>query len=124
VLYRKMPKNGDELSILGFGCTGCGYCMPCPEGVMLPTAFELYNKLHLFGETQITKLSYVLRMSGGMGATPPGFASQCVACGECLAKCPQKIEIPDFLAEVVQEMEDDHLAERLVMAKNMFTIKR
>lgn len=109
--------------LMKVGCTGCGYCMPCPEGVMIPTAFELYNKLHLFGETQITKLSYVLRMSGGVGATPSGFASQCVACGECLEKCPQNLEIPDFLADVVEEMEDDHLAERLTMAKKLFTIK-
>jgi predicted aldo/keto reductase-like oxidoreductase len=109
--------------LMKVGCTGCGYCMPCPEGVMIPAAFELYNKLHLFGETHITKLSYVLRMSGGMGGREPGFASQCVACGECLEKCPQNLEIPDLLAEVTDEMEDDQLAERQAMAKKLFTIK-
>jgi predicted aldo/keto reductase-like oxidoreductase len=109
--------------LMKVGCTGCGYCMPCPEGVMIPAAFELYNKLHLFGQVPITKLSYALRMSGGMGATPPGLASQCVACGECLEKCPQNLEIPDLLAAVAEEMEDDQLAERQVMAKKMFTLK-
>jgi hypothetical protein len=109
--------------LMKVGCTGCGYCMPCPEGVMIPAAFELYNKLHLFGEVHITKLSYALRMSGGMGGTSPGFASQCAACGECLEKCPQNLEIPDLLAEVAEAMEDEQLAERLAMAKKLFTIK-
>jgi uncharacterized protein len=109
--------------LMQVGCTGCGYCMPCPEGVMIPAAFELYNKMHLFGEAQKTKFSYALRMSGRLSGTEPGFASQCVACGECLDKCPQGIEIPDHLAEVVAEMEDDQLAERLALAKKLFTIK-
>lgn len=109
--------------LMKVGCTGCGYCMPCPEGVMIPGAFELYNKMHLFGEVPKTKFSYALRMSGGLSGIEPGFASQCVACGECLAKCPQNIEIPDLLAEVVAEMEDDQLAQRLALAKNLFTIE-
>jgi uncharacterized protein len=109
--------------LMKVGCTGCGYCMPCPEGVMIPWAFELYNKMHLFGDVPKTKFSYALRMSGNLSGTGPGFASQCVACGECLTKCPQNLEIPDLLAEVVAEMEDAQLAERLALAKTLFTIK-
>ncbi len=27
-------------------------------------------------------------------------ANLCIECGECLEKCPQQIEIPDWLAKV------------------------
>jgi len=109
--------------LMKVGCTGCGYCMPCPEGVMIPAVFEVYNKAHLFGNMEEGKFLYAIRLSGGISGTGPGFASSCVACGECLDKCPQGIEIPDFMAEIAEEMEDDQLENRLAMGKKMFTIE-
>jgi len=45
-----------------------------------------------------------------------------VACGECLEKCPQQIEIPDFLADVAEEMEDDEMDNRLALLKKMLNM--
>lgn len=96
-------------------CTGCGYCLPCPEGVGIPAAFDVYNKMHLFGNKPEAKFTYAMRMSGMLTDGNPGYASQCVACGECLEKCPQRIEIPDFLVDVAAEMEDDEMEKRLAV---------
>lgn len=92
-------------------CTGCGYCMPCPMGVSIPMCFETYNKMHMFGNIQEGKFLYALRMSGEIGGEGPGYASQCVACGQCVENCPQHIAIPEVLAELAAELEGPDFAQ-------------
>ncbi|BFR48383.1 aldo/keto reductase [Nitratidesulfovibrio sp. HK-II] len=92
-------------------CTGCGYCMPCPMGVSIPMCFETYNKMHMFGNIEEGKFLYALRMSGEIGGEGPGYASQCVACGQCMENCPQHIAIPDVLAELAAELEGPDFAQ-------------
>ncbi len=107
------------MELMKVGCTGCGYCLPCPENVMIPSCFEVYNKMHMFGEFEASKFSYAIRMSGDLTTAEPGFASQCIACGECLEKCPQGIQIPDLLANVAEELEGPELQERIAMGVAM-----
>lgn len=91
--------------LMPVGCTGCGYCLPCPAEVQIPLCFTMYNKLHMFGDDGEAKRQYAIFVQGTVSNRAPGFASQCVACGECLEKCPQGIAIPDWLEKVAAEME-------------------
>jgi predicted aldo/keto reductase-like oxidoreductase len=109
-------------TLMKVACTGCGYCMPCPSEVHISACFEVYNKMHMFGNAQEGKFMYAIRMSGMITGTP-GYASQCVQCGECLEKCPQEIEIPDLLEKVAEEMEDADLENRVAMGKKMLAIE-
>lgn len=109
-------------TLMKVGCTGCGYCMPCPSDVAIPTCFEVYNKLHIFGNVEEAKFMYAIRMSGMISGTP-GYATQCVQCGECLEKCPQRIEIPDCLEKVAEELEDADLEKRVAMGKKMLNME-
>ena len=110
-------------TLMKTGCTGCGYCMPCPAEVMIPICFEEYNTLHMFGGLEDAKFRYAFRMSGDLIDGRPGYASQCVQCGECLDKCPQKIQIPDMLAQVAAEFEDANLMDRVATARRIFQIE-
>ncbi len=110
-------------TLMKVGCTGCGYCLPCPSDVMISACFEEYNKLHMFGAEDEAKFVYALRTSGMVGSGPPGHASQCVQCGACLEKCPQGIPIPDVLAKVVAELEGPDLQARIAAGRAMFNIR-
>ena len=105
--------------LMKVGCTGCGYCMPCPASVNIPICFEMYNNLHMFNLPDAARFGYALRMGGDLTNGVSGYASQCVQCGQCVDKCPQQIPIPEVLAEVVTDMEDEGLAERLAMARQI-----
>ena len=102
-------------------CTGCGYCMPCPSDVAIPRCFEVYNKMHMFGNEVEAKFTYALSMGGAFSGIL-AFASQCVRCEECLEKCPQGIEIPDILEMVAEEMEDADLEKRIAIGKKMLNM--
>ena len=75
------------------GCTGCGYCMPCPKGVDIPGNFRCYNEMFIENKSKGRKeFMQVI----GLRKTP-GFASQCVECGACEKHCPQHIPIREEL---------------------------
>jgi hypothetical protein len=120
-LVDRVSRTYQEL--MKVGCTGCGYCMPCPAGVDIPGCFDSYNRMHLFGNPEEAKFVYVLRMSDELLKDKPGYASQCIACGACLDKCPQHIPVPDFLADVAAEMEGPELRARVAAGKQFFKIE-
>jgi predicted aldo/keto reductase-like oxidoreductase len=107
--------------LMQVGCTGCGYCLPCPMGVQIPKCFDCYNRMHLFGNVEEAKFMYTAFLSGLTSQSETGFASQCIACGECLEKCPQHIAIPDFLAKVSEAMEGPNFKEQVALVKQHFT---
>mgnify|MGYP000323131731 CR=1 FL=1 len=44
--------------------------MPCPSEVHISACFEVYNKMHMFGNAQEGKFMYAIRMSGMITGTP------------------------------------------------------
>ncbi|MCK9631093.1 MAG: aldo/keto reductase [Methanoregula sp.] len=89
--------------LMKVGCTGCGYCMPCPAGVDIPGCFASYNAHALFPHDREVKFQYVGRHGGLMGEK--SCASLCRQCGKCAKACPQHLPIPDLMKEVSKEME-------------------
>ena len=105
--------------IMKVGCTGCGYCQPCPSGVNISECFSLFNAYHTFGMKSAAPFLYVLRM-GGIVAGTPSYASLCAHCRDCVQKCPQGLDVPSLLEQVVSEFEGAGLKEREAMARSLF----
>ena len=88
-------------------CTGCGYCMPCPNGVDIPRNFELVNYFRLYGLEDYAKRRYAdLGRKKVEGEDMPAWAEACIECGECEDKCPQNIEIRRQLKETSSLLSD------------------
>jgi len=83
------------------GCTGCGYCMPCPKKVDIPGTFSAYNKLYTDGKF-IGLKEYVMCTLLRKDSTS---ASNCIECGKCEQHCPQNIEIRKELKNAKKELE-------------------
>lgn len=83
------------------GCTGCGYCIPCPTKVDIPGTFAAYNRSHadskFWGIIDYVKCTALRKTGTG--------ASNCIGCGKCEKHCPQGIEIRHELKNASRELE-------------------
>lgn len=83
------------------GCTGCGYCMPCPKMVDIPGTFAAYNISAIDGRNKAVwdylKCTLLRKDSAA--------ASNCVGCGLCEKHCPQHISIREELKNASRELE-------------------
>lgn len=77
-------------------CTACKYCSPCPTGVNIPRNLALHNQVKGGLPLFHAKLVYD-------AMSEDERASNCVHCGVCRKKCPQQINIPQFMAEIAKE---------------------
>lgn len=83
------------------GCTGCGYCSPCPKGVDIPGTFAAYNRRYSEGKFW-SLVDYVICTTLRPNSTA---ASNCVGCGKCEKHCPQNIEIRKELKNASKTLE-------------------
>ncbi len=81
-------------------CTGCRYCMPCPQGIDIPRALAMVNDAALYENLVEEKRGYGMMTSMG-GA----LASACTECGQCEEACPQLLKVPEELKSAVRLFE-------------------
>ncbi|MDD2481868.1 MAG: aldo/keto reductase [Lutispora sp.] len=72
-------------------CRRCGYCMPCPEGIDIPTMFIMegyYTRYDLKDWAETRYKNFNIK------------ADACKKCGICESKCPYELPIRDMLVKV------------------------
>ena len=84
----------DRAQLSGDFCRGCGYCMPCPQGIQINTC---------------ARMSLLLRRSPSaawlseMGQGLMKQAETCVECGQCAARCPYGLDTPALLKRNLED---------------------
>lgn len=80
--------KADRSELAGNFCRGCGYCMPCPAGIEIPTQ---------------ARISLLLRRAPFKPFLEEGFKgkmdliNKCIECGHCKNHCPYGIDTPELL---------------------------
>ena len=81
-----IEKEKQELT--GDFCRGCGYCMPCPAGIMI---------------NQCARMSLMLRRAPSSAWLTPKMQAEmkkiegCLECRQCVEKCPYELNTPELL---------------------------
>ena len=81
------------------GCTGCRYCMPCPNGVNIPKIFRMWNVGYMYDNFNVIRYSY-------NNTKEEELSPNCVQCGECESKCPQGLSIINDLIAAHKDLID------------------
>ncbi len=108
------PLDGEDLELvkravniiqsdIAIACTGCSYCTEgCPMNIAIPKYFSLYNTELLESKDKYwtPQEEYYDRLTHHFGK-----ASDCIACAQCEATCPQHLPIIEHLKEVAKQFE-------------------
>jgi len=78
----------EKLELSGDFCRGCGYCMPCPAGIMI---------------NQCARISLMVRRAPSASWLDENMQAEmkkiegCLECGKCKTKCPYELDTPNLL---------------------------
>ncbi len=82
--------NRDKQQLGGNFCRGCGYCMPCPQGIQINNCARM--SLMLRRAPSDNWLSEVWQNNMKQ-------IESCINCGQCRSKCPYELDTPALLKE-------------------------
>ncbi len=84
-------------------CSQCYACLPCPENINIPEVLRLRNLALAYDMKDYGQYRY--GMFENAGHWFPGMkGNRCTECGDCLPKCPEKLDIPTLLADAHERL--------------------
>ena len=80
--------EADRKQLAGDFCRGCGYCMPCPQGIAINTCARM---------SLLVRRSPSALWLSEMGQGMMKKIEDCVNCRRCVSKCPYGLDTPELL---------------------------
>jgi len=75
-------------------CRGCGYCLPCPANIFIPTAARM---------SVLMKRAHVSLYLGDAARETMKRVKDCIDCGHCKEHCPYELDAPRLMQESLAE---------------------
>ena len=99
VLDKELKKDieNDKKELGENFCRGCGYCMPCPEGinVILCARMSLWIRRFPTEPNMDEKTQEIMKKT-----------LDCTECYSCVDKCPYELDIPELLKENYEDYQN------------------
>lgn len=94
-----LARSGEIFNeLVEYSCTGCRYCLPCPQGLDIPGIMARYRQWCLFENSAI-------RRQHNYFSYRTGKASSCISCKACERKCPQGLPIAEAMGKIAATLE-------------------
>jgi aryl-alcohol dehydrogenase-like predicted oxidoreductase len=84
----------DRAELGGEFCRACGYCLPCPEGIVINMAARMSQLLRRMPTEQFLTEAWQKEMAK---------IRNCRHCGECSSRCPYGLDTPALLEKSYQD---------------------
>lgn len=78
-------------------CRGCGYCMPCPQGILINNSARM---------SQMIRRAPTPAWTNDFWREAMAKIPNCTGCGACKKKCPYGLDIPTLLKKNYEDYQN------------------
>lgn len=84
----------DRKELIGNFCRACGYCMPCPAGIVINQCARMSQLIRRSPSANwLTEESQKMMLQ----------VENCLNCGQCKKKCPYGLDTPELLRQNLED---------------------